>query len=351
LPAKRKRRRDGISFRQWDQCWYTSVGGCKEALRDETGEKIRGRENEAQAKTAFYRRSLEIAQPARANAVTFAELARDYLLYLKTSASRSAFEIAKQTCESFATHIGIDMLAEDLTPAHVHAWLLKHPGWSVSTHATYVPYLKAALGYAIKQTRRLSQSPLATLKTPTTSIRTAIFTQEQLKIFFDSAEPAFRQFCWFIERTGCRPGEAAKLEVRHFHDVSPHAEFILAPGEHKNGRKSNNPRHIFLSGKTAAAIRELVQERRTGYVFLNSLKHRWTVRHADSRLAKYRKQLKLPDELKLHSLRHTFATRHIDNGVPIERVATWLGDTVQTVQRVYWHAIHRANRNLFKGLD
>lgn len=47
----KRRRRDGISFRAWDQCWYTSITGRKQPLLDEHGERIRGRHNEAAVPT------------------------------------------------------------------------------------------------------------------------------------------------------------------------------------------------------------------------------------------------------------------------------------------------------------
>ena len=43
------------------------------------------------------------------------------------------------------------------------------------------------------------------------------------------------------------------------------------------------------------------------------------------------------DDLHPHVFRHTWATRAITRGVPIEKVAKFMGDTVETVRKNYEH--------------
>ena len=43
------------------------------------------------------------------------------------------------------------------------------------------------------------------------------------------------------------------------------------------------------------------------------------------------------DDLHLHVFRHTWATRAITRGVQIEKVAKFMGDTVETVRKNYEH--------------
>lgn len=50
---KKTRRTDGISFRNFDDSWYSSVGGEYRPLRDPEGQKIKGKECEAKAKIAY----------------------------------------------------------------------------------------------------------------------------------------------------------------------------------------------------------------------------------------------------------------------------------------------------------
>ncbi|MHB9049859.1 MAG: hypothetical protein ACYC35_28400 [Pirellulales bacterium] len=52
MAKRKKRRRDGLSYRAWDNAWYTTIDGRKQALRDEHGAKIHGRNNEEQARHA-----------------------------------------------------------------------------------------------------------------------------------------------------------------------------------------------------------------------------------------------------------------------------------------------------------
>ena len=59
----KRRRRDGISYRKWDGCWYTSVTGKRQPLLDDQGEKIRGRHRQADAKAAYAMLYLNLSKP------------------------------------------------------------------------------------------------------------------------------------------------------------------------------------------------------------------------------------------------------------------------------------------------
>lgn len=84
----RRRRRDGIYFRNWDQSWYTTVRGRQFPLRDEHGHKIKGRHNEPAAKRAHAR--LILASPSvgsPSDSLTLHDVFVAYLAKLKQTAA------------------------------------------------------------------------------------------------------------------------------------------------------------------------------------------------------------------------------------------------------------------------
>lgn len=85
--------------------------------------------------------------------------------------------------------------------------------------------------------------------------------------------------------------------------------------------------------KINAVLRSILQraydERRTGFV----LDHKGDIRTSFENLVE-RSGLK---DVTPHVLRHTWATRAAQIGVPIREIAGWLGDSIATVERTYFH--------------
>jgi integrase len=129
-------------------------------------------------------------------------------------------------------------------------------------------------------------------------------------------------------------------------------EFILGEREHKTGRKTGHARHIFLPDDVAAFVEARLREiSKDGPILVNCRGNPWTHEVAIKLFRKVRKKLKLRPTISLYAFRHTFATRHLLAGVPITRVATWLGNSVQMVEKSYWHPLEVARGTLLEGLD
>ena len=346
-----RRRRDGIYFRQWDQSWYSSVTGKQLPLRDAHGQKIKGRHNEAAAKRAYA--ALLLTGPGAVpnhHPATLDDVFVDYLIWLKQTRAKSTYCIMKMYLEHAATAFGGQTFAAYLQPDQVARWL-EQSSWAPATRNLALKVLKAAFTFAVRRTGRLTTNPIRNLSLWKTTPREEIFTDDQLARLFSVPDPPFVAICRFLLATGCRPGEAVILTAHHFRDYGDYAEFVLAPTEHKTGRITGKPRHIFLNRELTAECRHRVQQYSTGPIFRTRHNRPWQPRYLYRTYRKYADQLGIPKPLVLHSFRHTFATRKIDQGVPIARVAMWLGDTIATVERTYWHAIHRANARRFDGLD
>jgi len=350
-PKRQRRRRDGIWFRRWDRGWYTTESGRSQLLRDAAGQPIRGRHREAEAKEAFYRLRISLSPAQASNSPLFATLAADYLEHSQGRVSSDTQQATKRLLEDFCTFAGASLPAAAVSPAIVSRWLDSKPGWNTNSRRRAYERIYTTLNHGKRFLQVLETNPLKGSSWPAYTPRTEVFTPDEAQLVLNGAYPALQDLCRFLYETGCRPGEAAKLEARHFQADGSRGQFILPPTEHKTGRRTGQSRHIFLSDVALALITPLRDKYTTGRLFLTTRRRPWRISHASEMFARLREKLSLSPKLTLYSFRHTFATRKIDEGVPIERVATWLGDSVSTVRRIYWHAVHRANKHLYDGLD
>jgi integrase len=87
-------------------------------------------------------------------------------------------------------------------------------------------------------------------------------TDAEFRTLLRFSDAKFRRFLLFLRYTGCRPGEASKLEWRHIDFERKLA--VLSPEEHKTGRKTGKPRTILLPPILVRMLRYL--ERRRPYV-------------------------------------------------------------------------------------
>ena len=242
------------------------------------------------------------------------------------------------------------MQADQVTPAICEKWL-QSTGWASNTKRSALLVLKAAFNSACKYAKTLASNPLTGLSPPAATSRTEVFTPEQLEQLWKHGHPNLVEICQFMLATGCRPGEACKLTAEHFQDGDPNAVFVLPPTMHKTGRKTGKYRHIPLNRELTRHYRGLVAARPSGPIFRSPRGRPWNTTRLAFHFSRLARKLGFPRQLTPHAFRHTFVTRHLDRGVPITRVAQWIGDTVTTVERTYWHAIHRANKHRFDGLD
>jgi integrase len=130
-----------------------------------------------------------------------------------------------------------------------------------------------------------------------------------------------------IALTGCRRGEAANLRWRHFE----RGHIILAPHEHKAGKRTGKPRDIALPAAAQAIIARQPSGAPDDLVFAPTrggaieLTHVW---------AKVREEAKLPANLTLHGLRHSTASHMAMAGAEASQIMTALGHRqLSTVQR------------------
>jgi integrase len=134
----------------------------------------------------------------------------------------------------------------------------------------------------------------------------------------------FHDLVVFLLDTGCRLGEAIKLEHRDHDDV--HVRFQLRKG----GKSGAVP--------ITARVREVLQRRKQvaggeGLVFPE-----WDVHRANYVWNGVKKALGIADtEAVIHAFRHTCASRLVQAGVPIQVVQQWLGHATLKMTLRYAH--------------
>lgn len=87
-------------------------------------------------------------------------------------------------------------------------------------------------------------------------------TDAEFRTLLRFSDAKFRRFLMFLKMTGCRPGEASKLQWRHIDFARSVA--VLSAAEHKTGRKTGRARVIPLVPVVVKLLRYL--ERRRPYV-------------------------------------------------------------------------------------
>jgi integrase len=277
-----------------------------------------------------------------------------YLKWMKSAKlSKSACENAKWALEIWLEDIGPAFSANQVTKAWARQWIeRKSEHYSNGSQHLLAQVIRSCYNHAINVLEQLTENPFKGIKLQPHSPHEEVFTEAQVQQILHAAPPDIACYCEFLYETGCRPGEAIKLEARHCKTLEDgRYEFVLSPNEHKTGRKTGKPRYICLSKKACEIIKPLLAKYPGGPLFRSTKNGQYQVPNVAARFRRTLAQIGIKQKLTLYSFRHTFATRHLDAGVPIERVATWLGNSVAMVESHYWHAAHRANKNRYAGLD
>lgn len=133
-----------------------------------------------------------------------------------------------------------------------------------------------------------------------------------------SSAARFRQILVFLRFTGCRPGEARRLQWRDI-DLE-HRVIVLR--RHKTAKKTRRPRVIPLHSvalKLLTFVRRLNQPGE--HVFLTHRKTPWHRVSLAQRLRRVRQAAGVAEDAKLYGLRHRFGTTAILRGVDLKTLS------------------------------
>ncbi|WP_261797773.1 tyrosine-type recombinase/integrase [Kurthia senegalensis] len=205
-----------------------------------------------------------------------------------------------------------------------------------------------------------------------TSNRKKIYTTEEVETIFKVAEkyPHLRAPILFLMHTGVRVGEMLSIKWRDidfdknlidinctytkFGESKPKSKYsvrkipmskklMLELKKYKAHRKAT----LLQKGMIASVSKEKFEPQ---YVFVAT--NGTTTLNYDHIKRFFKKvQQAGVKEATPHVFRHTFASRLISEGIDIATVASLLGDTIDTVQKTYVHAIENKKEEAINKLD
>ncbi len=159
-----KRRAAGShSYRNYDDSWYSSVAGKYLPLRDDAGNKIKGRENEALAQIAVGKLKLAVqtamlgaatahpqteAKPEPKKGCTIKHVIDTYLTYTLKECGPFQHHKVRGVLNSFIGSAGAETLVNDLETGDLLKWINAHD-WSGTTTHTNVATLNAAINHSV----------------------------------------------------------------------------------------------------------------------------------------------------------------------------------------------------------
>ena len=355
--ASKTRRTDGISFRDFDSAWYSSVSGKYAPLRDEVGNKIKGRENEAKAKKAYHLAALESGQVATSD-ISIGQVFDRYLDYCKSDCSPEHYTTAKSRLTEFAGFVGDTRLASTLRRHELRNWIDSKKAWGANVTNCATQVVITAVNFAIER-GWCKVNPFSKMKRPPQEFRVSFFSVEQEQAIMEASafSPEFQDFFRFLISTGCRPSEASKIEAQFCRETPQGMMVELA--QHKTRKKTGRSKIITCGQEATAILRRLIVKTPQGKLFSSSKGNDYGTKRQAARATWriVRKRVQdakgkdfLPDSFVLYSARHTFATRCLAKGLSIAFVAALLGNSPMVCSRVYGH-LEQVHSVLFTAVN
>lgn len=253
-------------------------------------------------------------------------------------------EMAPETLTHYAANLrffvpdlgGMD--ASEIRPHHVGGFLAAHPTWNATTRAGVITTIKRVFRWA-KRTGLIDLNPLADLEKPRARRREAIPTPEGARAALDgcTTEP-FRDFLWVLHETGCRPGEARRIEAK---DLDLDHGHWRRPG--KTTRRTGVLRTVHLTPALTERLRVLAGRWPDGPVLRNTRGNPWTQSGINCAMRRLRARIGAGGELTPYGMRHLFVTDALASNVPIATVAELVGHrSTAMISRYYSHLSERA---------
>ena len=327
------------------RCWMVYWGRQKVRLID--GEQNRATRKLAEQRLTELRYEALHNPPRESPVQTVASVLEAYQESARKRLAPSTVEFSFPYLQSFAEAHG-RCAADAVTIDHLERWLDEHPNWvSDWTKSFAVRQVKGAFSWAAKKARLILVNPFAGYSTPNGEPRREMTAKEFQDILRGTRNERyktrptpsarFRQVCMFLWYTGCRPGEAAKLQ---WSNVDFETNVIVLK-EHKTARRqrARKPRVIPLHPVIIKLLRWLQRQAEPGeFVFQTHQKTPWTNRTLNTRLRRARTIAKVPNDATLYGIRHAFGTRAIVNGgVDLKTVAVLMGHTTRRMTEHYLH--------------
>lgn len=272
----------------------------------------------------------------------------DIFLTVKSKLKPNTYRVYRYFLEVFCSSMR-GRRFDSIRPRDVEAAAEARPTWGEATRHDFVAHVAALCQWA-RDAGHCGANPLAGHENPYLAGKRerALTEEEYEKILGAATDLEFKQIMGFLRGTGCRPGEARRVEARHVHPEKPIV--VLAASEHKTGRKTRKGRVLYMPADIETMVRALAARHPEGPIFRNSRNGRGWGRDAiPKRFRDYRRQLGLGEDVVPYLIRHSTLTRLLDNGTPLQQAAAIAGHSgTQTILATYYHAEHE---DLAKAVD
>jgi integrase len=292
-----------------------------------------------QAGAAFAR--WEKATPVRTEARRMAED------YLKTSQSRPKKPLRPEVAKT-RRYILQKFLADaevrdvsQITHSSVSNWIagLKDSGLSPDTVHTYARTIKTFVGYLedLKVVRRGLKQELEVPEFSPVGRKNWLKSEECDRLIREAKSPdlAFVLYCGF--HAGLRRNEISQAKVGWF-DLQAgllHVQNDVAAGFVLKDREN---RTVPLTKEFHEFLRVFLADRDAGSYAIAPHKNKGVSRYRYDFNKTFRTHVeKCGVVCTVHDMRRSFASNLVSHGVSIYKVARWLGDGVQVVERSYGH--------------
>ncbi len=244
----------------------------------------------------------------------------------------------------------------ELKPHDFDGWLRKQKQWNDTSKAHAVTLILAAISWAQKKDF-VKTNPLAgrvERPQPVLRGREANMSDEMMDLLISEAyankmrSRQWGDFLWALRMTGARPGEIRHAEAFNYEKGRLVFRWNTTRGYvHKNAKKTQRDRVIFLTPELRAHVEELVKKYPTGPLFRTprgapwsrtSVANKWKWLVERPKVVEHCKEHGIePTSLKPYFFRHSFLSRWVEDGGDIYIVAQLCGTSVKMVEKRYGH--------------
>ncbi len=202
---------------------------------------------------------------------------------------------------------------DSITPREVEAWAMSRGG-KPRTRAARIEAVKLAAAWADPECP-LARMPIRRPRSP----RRRLMTGDEMAAWLGWMPTELRAIAEFLRDTGCRPGEARRIEARHVDGCFA----VLA--EHKTARETGEARLIPLPPAWQDRLATMAKEQPTGPLFRNHDGGPWGDQALCQAFKRAARRAGLPDHVTAYPLRHAWITQRLIDGVPVATVAALAG--------------------------
>jgi integrase len=317
-------------YRKDRGAWYVRVGD---------GGKSQKRLHESKKEAFALWKKMDLLSSPESPDSTFQVIAEHFLKATEKTVApktlRGYGDFLVSACEQFGS-----IPVRELKPFHVTRWLAKkrepqidakgkpRGGWKrPDTQRGAIAAVKRCLKWAMDE-GLIASNPLANIKKPRGARREGLVSDTDHAAMMmatdkgrnkNRRDAAFRPVLEALRLSGCRPGTICGMRVE---DVDGDTWIVR---QHKTADKTGKPLIIYLCPELHTLTKTLIDGRKAGPLFRNSLGGPWTPNAIQCRVRNLRNKLKLPPTTVAYAFRHTWATTAIANGTDLAAVAELLG--------------------------